>query len=335
LVAATPALPSALTSASPRILVLGDSVTWGQGLLPNQKMHRLLAKMLFDRNGIEPEILHYAHSGAVVGFVNGAQMPPGPSQPWWPREIPNPYPTVREQLDQVALDHPDWRYDAIVVAAGINDVDVRKIFNPTTSTATIANLCARYCDGAMQLLLDAIQQRFVAANPSVKVIVLGYYPVLSDASDIPSVASVAEALVRETISPPHPSANLQAYTYTFSLRDILVRNSLAFRDASLSNLQSAVAAANAKWGANNFQFVDPHIADAEAAFTQSPLIWGLTKNLDDAEDPVLNDRIEYCNYLLQKKPGPDQFTCLRASLGHPNVSGAERYAQQLYPVLTA
>ena len=126
-VAATPALPAALMTASPRILVIGDSVTWGQGLLPSQKIHRLLAKMLFERNGIEPQMLHYAHSGAIVGYAGGAPVASGPYQPWWPREIPNAHPTVLEQLTLVSQDHLDLRYDAIIVSASINDVDVRTI----------------------------------------------------------------------------------------------------------------------------------------------------------------------------------------------------------------
>lgn len=162
---------------------------------------------------------------------------------------------------------------------------------------------------------------------------LGYYPVLSWNSTIPSVLSVAEALARDTISPPKPS-KISAYAHTLSLRDTLIGNSLTFRDASRSDLHSAVVDANAKLSVSNFIFVDPMILDTEAAFTPTPLIWGLSKNLDDSQDPVLNDRIEYCENLLQKH-GIDRFTCLRASLGHPNVQGAQRYAQRLFEALSA
>lgn len=158
LVAATTALPTALMSASPRILVVGDSVTWGQGLLPSEKMHRLLARMLFDRDGVEPQILNYAHSGAIVGFVNGVPTSPLSPSGWWPPEIPRAYPTVLEQLLQALSDHPDARYDAIIVSASINDVSVQTIFNPTTQPDVITSRCAQYCHDAMVQLLTVIHQ---------------------------------------------------------------------------------------------------------------------------------------------------------------------------------
>jgi|SRR5580698_2446833 lysophospholipase L1-like esterase len=60
LAATVPILPGSMMFATPRILVLGDSVTWGQGLNANQKMQKQLAAMFYYQNGVEPQILSYA-----------------------------------------------------------------------------------------------------------------------------------------------------------------------------------------------------------------------------------------------------------------------------------
>lgn len=336
LLASLPMIPAGMMFASPRILVLGDSVTWGQGLLPSEKMHSLLASMLFARNGVEPDVLHYAHSGATIGFAGETPTPLVAVPGWWPREIPRANPTLYEQCLQVATDHPDQRFDVVILTGGINDVGVRTIFNPATTAEQIQRLSAQYCRAAMESLLAEMHARFVVANPSVKIIVLGYYSVLSGKSKIPSIYKVLEVLAQETINPPKPKPGLVAYNSelaALSLQQRLIANSVAFRDASALDLSAAVTAANANFQANNFLFIDPTITDDEAAFTATPLIWGLNEN-EKPQDPVYNDRLAYCRNLLREKPGIDRFTCDRASLGHPNIHGAQRYAAVLFSALT-
>jgi hypothetical protein len=184
-----------------------------------------------------------------------------------------------------------------------------------------------------------LRSQYVAANPAVKIVVLGYYPVLTDQSDIPNVSDVLKALARETVNPPQPHGFLvkeqMEWGIDWDLRKILVRNSLAFRDASRGDLSSAVAAANAKGTNQPFFYVDPMIADDEAAFAPSALLWGLQPGTEVSIDPVYHDRIRYCRDLIGEPPGIDQFKCERASLGHPNIGGAVRYAQSIFSAVAA
>lgn len=324
--------------SSPRILVLGDSVMWGQGLEENEKIHRVLARLLFSQNGFEPSVLHYAHSGATIGYIGGAVAHAIPAPGWWPAEIPIASPTLHDQCNQVAADHPDERFDIVLLTGGINDVKVQNIFNPGTTIQQINDLSAKYCNGAMTSFLGELRSRYLAANPNIKILVLGYYSVLSSDSDVPDIFDVAKALAKEAINPPKPQIGAKLTTANakaFNLQEKLIENSLAFRSASQANLANAVQNANLGLATPNFFFVDPMILDTEAAFTPNALIWGLRKSDETPEDPLYNDRLAYCANLLQEKPGIDRFTCDRASLGHPNVAGARRYAQKIFTFLSS
>ena len=254
-----PILPATFVPAGRRILVIGDSVTWGQGLRDSQKMHTLLARQLYAKDGLEPTVLHYACSGATIGYKDHKPAPSVEVPGWWPREIPESDPTLYEQCLQVNADHLDRRFDLIILAGGINDVSVQTIFNPMTSVKDIQTACQTWCYGAMSDLLGFIRSTYVSANPQVRVMVLGYYSVFSSKSHLPDIADLLETFVIELINPPtleqQRAAELEVGP--LDLAGLLIRNSTAFRDESLKALDQAVTDANAKGGAN-FTFVDPH-----------------------------------------------------------------------------
>ncbi len=333
--AGLPLLPVAMHYASPRILVIGDSVTWGQGLLPSEKMHVLLAQKLFAQNGVEPLVAHYARSGAKIGYDNGQPTQSTPSAPWEWREVPEPSPTLREQCDRAATDHPDKHWDYIILCGGINDVGVETIFWPATTEATITGLCERYCNDAMSRLLDQLADEYVSVNPAVKVIVLGYYSVLSEESHLPSeITKAVEALSHRAPTLLDVLKDEVSRSRGVSPQNALVSNSQTFYQASRSNLQAAVAAANTK--TNTFLYVDPAIAPPQAAFTNDEFIFGL-KGLGP-EDDVASYREQYCKMLYRLsvvKPSDavNQFVCDRASVGHPNRFGAARYADVIWAAL--
>lgn len=312
-------------------------MAWGQGLLPEQKIHSVFAQMLYQQHLVEAEVLHYAHSGATIGFENGTPTPPVTVPRWWPREIPQANPTIYEQCELAKADHPDQRFDYIILAGGINDVNVTTIFWPWTSVDEIYSRSHRYCRDAMLALLTNLRSRYVAANPYVKVIVLGYYPVLTAVSAIPNVWDVIRALIFENVDWWRRREQLMSQSVVsagyWDAEKNLVRNSIAFRDASREDLDSAVSAANAAGSTANFLYVDPYIADNEAAFADNALLWDLLPKTEIPHDPIYDDRIQYCTYLLRNQH-VEPFTCERASVGHPNIQGAVRYANKIFAAVS-
>jgi lysophospholipase L1-like esterase len=337
----TPA-PAAVAQRLPsRILVLGDSVTWGQGLRDPQKMHNLLAAQIFRATGRAPYVAFYAHSGAIIG----ATARPSTQAPWWPREIPSPHATVLEQIELVFAEELDPRFDLIIVDGGLNDVDVHYVFNPNTAPADVTKAATQHCGPDMVKLLGTIRDRFTIGGLLPQVFVLTYYPIVSSKSVFPSLLKAGAVLGWEAISPPNPppanglvaSQTEHHLSVQQSIAAKLVANSMAFRTASLNAHTMAVATANAVDSGSHFVLIDPQISESESAFTSPmPLIWGLDKDIKP-EDPVLPDRIVYCDLELKQYMHGilDAGICRRASVGHPNVAGASRYADVMFATLQA
>src|SRR5690348_5986491 len=102
LITSEPAMPTF------KIVVLGDSVTWGQGLLDDEKMHNLVAEGL--GVGI-PDVTLLAHSGAVIGVGLNTAVP-GVNG-----EVPVSYPTIVQQCQGFSDDIQG--VDLVIVNGGI------------------------------------------------------------------------------------------------------------------------------------------------------------------------------------------------------------------------
>src|SRR5580698_4953428 len=99
-----------------RIVNLGDSVAWGQGLAEADKYDVLV------RAAVAPaaELTRLAHSGATIGTV---LIESGPAD----GEVPVSRPTILDQCNNFT-DSPET-VDLVLVNGGINDVDLRNILN--------------------------------------------------------------------------------------------------------------------------------------------------------------------------------------------------------------
>src|SRR5204863_7668729 len=101
--------------AASKIVVFGDSVNWGQGLLTQHKFSTLARNGLAGA-GTSLTVQMLAHSGATIG-VRGPDTPTRIDS-----EVPVSYPTV---MEQVALYDDDADDVAVVILnGGINDVDI-------------------------------------------------------------------------------------------------------------------------------------------------------------------------------------------------------------------
>lgn len=287
------------------LLAIGDSVCWGQGLLPEHKFGNLVAKKL--AAGLESR----AHSGAVIGA--GADQPNGPQ----PGEVPVSLPTIRHQLGS----YPDIAdVDIVLANGGINDIGVGRILSPWTTQAQVETWTQQHCGRDMTELLTEIGNEL--RKPGAKVAVIGYYPILS--SDSTHFADRMQAQVfLEMHGVATGSASLKVSFDTDLLLSPAIRNCLEFWHRSDQELNGAVAAANQYFkGAPQFIFVQLPFQEENAVFASHPLLWGLTPLLS-AEDEVREEREPACDAAFGDLVGlPKLIQCYRASAGHPNVEGA-------------
>ena len=289
------------------MLVIGDSVPWGQGLLAGQKMHALVRDAIAAQQGPVP-CLQLAHSGAVIGVGSTA------TAPTYDGEVPTSFPTIVQQCEAA----PDTRVDLVILNGGINDIDIRYILNPFTEAADLVDVTHQVCGADMRRLLDRVLARF----PAARVIVTSYYPILSAASHIPLINDFMLTIGM-------PVAPMARFVDADFILERLVRNSTLFYEESTAALQDAIDGANAH-GTGRVFFAAPAFTDENAALAPDAWLFGIHPDLSP-EDPAAAARHVSCDKCLKDWLRREQ--CYRASAGHPNVIGAAQFADAIIAAL--
>jgi lysophospholipase L1-like esterase len=282
------------------MLVLGDSVTWGQGLRDGQKMHDIVRDTLARTKG-PVQCLLLAHSGAVIGVDSGA--PTGACD----GEVPTAFPTILQQCDAA----PDSNVNLVILNGGINDIDIRYILNPFTEQDDLADTTRRFCGKDMAVLLDRALTRF----PAARIVVTSYYPILSPESHV----GLLDDFMLTIGLPIEPITRLIDDNVVY---ERIVSNCELFFDESTKALQGAIAAANAH-APGRAAFAAPPFTEDNAALAPKAWLFGIKEDLSP-EDPVAAARRASCDKCTDDFLRREQ--CYRASCGHPNVTGAQQFA---------
>jgi hypothetical protein len=127
----------ALTMSVERIIVIGDSVAWGQGLAHDDKFANTVAKSLTNNN-LPPEDIH-ARSGAPIG-INLSGNPLDIDDQTARSEVPYDHPTITQQVDNIP--NPE-SVDLVLVSGGINDINMGIILNPDTEHVRLEELARK------------------------------------------------------------------------------------------------------------------------------------------------------------------------------------------------
>ena len=313
---------------APHILVLGDSITWGQGLQPAEKFPELVLQRLSPGASPKQYITRVAHSGAVIGEKPATHTAAATLD----GEIPAGTPTVWQQLYDPRITRP--HYDLIIISACINDVQVKTLLDPLSP-----NLSKRVrddCGRRLTALLSGVRVRFLRGAPKTRVIVMGYYPILSmkslTSARSPNEFQMLEAFLRATA---HPLTAKKGPDLT---RLLIVQRAQQFNALSDASISGSVIAANATKPAQ-FVYARPAIDNDHAAYVDPPgasWIWEVTTRPPHTpmrpEDDVVSQRAAAC---AKRYPKPvDRTFCDIASLGHPNRIGEQRYADAAYKAAT-
>lgn len=164
------------------MLGIGDSVSWGQGLAPHEKHYSLVGNAVKANLG---NIGHYtqvlAHSGAIIGVDATSTNPVADG------EVPLSHPTILEQCDLFIGEK--GKVDLIIMDGGINDVNLRTVLNPFDDTELAALHRTHFLVNSKKLMSKVAED-----YPHAKVIVTGYYPPVSEHSDLSAVEVLLVAL---------------------------------------------------------------------------------------------------------------------------------------------
>jgi lysophospholipase L1-like esterase len=307
-----------------RILALGDSVMWGQGLYPHEKMHQLVAVAIQQANPhlrVRADLM--AHSGSVIGDPTDEEKIER-LEGEYSREVPIPYPTVFQQVERVLRrQRRSHAYDLILVCAGINDVHLKHLLNPADNTVE-QRMVERYY-GRMKALLEKLAISF----PNAQIIVAGYYPFFSAASQRELIALGMAAL-------GFAVGGVVGALGGFVLNMLTVDEIIGRADWFCASVNNAVHAAihelasySPEWGARMY-YADPGFVAENAMFAAKPYLFGINVDMSP-QDPaeIVKGRTAACDEHAPKLDPLERFGCPRASVGHPNPAGAQRYAEAI------
>ncbi len=325
------------------MLVLGDSIMWGQGLNEQHKAWYQVKSWLKENTNRDVRENIEAHSGAVVG-VNDV--------PWSndsPRdgEVSSAVPTVNHELDRALRSYASpAQVDLVLVDGCINDVDIRNLLNAANSTDDVKRMATEKCGIPVQSLLTRVASSF----PSAHVIVTGYFPIISEKT--PN-SLLMQAMTRMFYQPGPKPAKLKRK----NLRERLIAVSRTWYQASDAALGDAVDKVTAELAAKgsrqrvlfveipfapeySFNAPDTHLWGFNASFLRKLLaVLTLGRVTLKTNDETQRQRVSSCNEHYKRPTGETsgqrgtremrRMLCWYASLGHPNRKGSAIYADAI------
>jgi len=287
------------------LAVLGDSVVWGSGLPEEDKSWKLVLGWLEAQLGRRVHQQVLAHSLAVV-----APDPVKDAVPAAWGEIRFQHPSITYQaLSDPRLDAPGPEaIDLLLLDGGINDLNPFNLVLPWRSPQWVRDQAAELCGRKMKALLLPVLDRF----PKARVVVTGYYPVVSSQTSFAGV-----------LAPLLP------------FRPRLIELSAAWRQASGEWLRWAVGEANlhATGPKPRVLYANPEFKPENSYAAPDSFLWTLGEALTDGS-PLGRHRRSECRRLKFWDP-----ICPIDMAVHPNRKGARAYAdaviQALDPFLPA
>jgi hypothetical protein len=334
-----------------QMLVLGDSIMWGQGLKPEKKSWWRVKCWLQEKTGREVKERIEAHSGALIA----AAPTSAPRFISSDGEVNLPFPTVNEQLDHaISFYAKDGsKADLILVNGCANDVGVSNLLNAAASPEAMREAISARCGTDMHNLLRRITDSF----PDAYVLVTGYYRLVSrDTADNPFLRLLVKKLNNERPEARHVSDN--------EMRSRLIALSELWYKDSTASLVKAVDGVNAELHERNspgrVSFVEIEFWPEHSFAASDTLLWNFmfgSTNLSGfrqviiilslgvaaykPNDDVRENRVKSCNETFkppregkeseeEKRTRKDSLLiCRYASLGHPNSMGALIYAEAI------
>jgi hypothetical protein len=325
------------------MLVLGDSIMWGQGLRDRDKFWWRIKNWLQEKTGRRVQERIEAHSGAAIQ-INA------PSESIFTSnngEVNLLTPTINEQVDHALREYGDpSTVDLILVNGCINDVEVTNLLDTSASLEQLETSIREKCGPRMHSLLTKIVKG-----------VTSYYRIVSPKTE-------SNRFTRRLIDKLTSIRTAAGKMSDREMKDRLVANSEKWYQVSTASLAQAVAAVNSDLrqagSSQRVLFAEIEFSPEHAFSAPQTLLWnfkfastnlsGLRKaivilTLGTAaykpDDDVRQARSQACKETYRKpkdkKETKDEkkrrelgeLACRYASLGHPNKMGALVYTESI------
>jgi lysophospholipase L1-like esterase len=325
-----------------QMLVLGDSILWGQGLKTEHKTWHYI-KVWLQRNASRPvEERIEAHSGAVIERNSLTDNLTSSN-----REVNVGLPTINEQIDNALRFYSDPSQVDLVLLSGCgNDVGVQNLLN-ASNVGEVDEMIQAKCGMPMENLL----RRIVTTFPSAQVIVTGYYPFFSEQT---RNDFVLKGLARRFFKTQREGDVRMSSKEVF---ERLKLNSQQWYDTSNTQIAAAVRKVNTEIGQGRIAFARIEFPAAYSFAASQTRLWGFNRSpfrmallflsfgkvLLPSNDDVRKQRSASCDelYKTPENETPEEkrdrkalrLFCRYASLGHPNRKGSLLYADSITNIL--
>lgn len=308
------------------LIVLGDSVSWGQGLPSEEKFSSKVGQWLERRLHRKVNVFMFAHSGAVIGSdptdATEAAYISDPLRAPVPGELPYSYPSITVQRQMAiaqlgAQEIQPSQVDLVLLGGGLNDVDLTTVLNPFRAESDIRQQARDVAGERMKNLVTQVTSDF----PSAKVVLTNYFPIVSTESDLSEIA-VLLAVIGGTLGGPGGVITLPLVT--LPLRNQLAAQSAALNEEITTSWRSIESDSTHQ---GRVAFADVGFTAANAYGAPNSYLWRIANyglNGITPVDPVANERCHQCRVYNHPK-----VYCCHASVGHPNIQGANKYASAI------
>jgi lysophospholipase L1-like esterase len=323
------------------LLVLGDSIAWGQGLRDEHKAWYLVKSWLETTHELQVNQTVLAHSGAVIGT---AGEPGGNLGPVLDGEVNRGLPSINDQIETALRAYADpAKVDLVIVDGCINDLDARRLLNAENTPQSIHELARQKCGPPVEAMLTRITSSF----PNAHVIVTGYYPILSEGT---SRDLVMRALAKRFYTGTARMNDKQ-------LRARLIEISREWYEGSNQMLAGAAKKVDAQLAARGSRqralFAEVNFLPEHSFAASQSRLWGfdaswirkllviltLGRVTLKTNDEQRNQRGTSCKNTFAAQPGETKqqkaarqtriMLCRVAAIGHPNRKGAQMYADAI------
>jgi len=300
-----------------QILVLGDSVIWGEGLQTPDKIHSQVEAY---EKTLHPGMSVYttveAHTGATLSWndpISGTRRD---------GDIPQSYPSIQQQANAAASLPNAGTVDLILLTVCANDVGFKHFLHPQATQSSIQGRVKRYCHDDMTAFLPSLVKQF----PAAKIGVLGYYQGLSLDTTAYFIQIAAVLYGLEDNQGLEPQALAVAIGLNPASVPIVASNAGYFTSQANMQLANAVAAANSSLTSPQIFFADAGFGPTNSANASNAWLFGMSGLIPGPTDSsaALSRREKQCSKVYSKLSF-DYMYCSRASAGHPNETGALQY----------
>jgi len=319
------------------MLVVGDSLISAQGLREKNKFYCLVKEWLQDEvfgASRQVNLKVKAHSGSRIYLhedeIEAYRKTEDDINKFHYPEINLSFPSITAQIDVARKEYEKPEsVNLILLSGGITDVLVANTVNPFISEKKMREFIHKYCNQAMQELLEHTTQTF----PNAAIGVIGYFPVVSTKSDVNQLSKYLFKAVKFPHMLQWTFTNGLSKQFMKILRKNMARRSRIWVSESNRELNEAIAKVNSGFEKPKVIFVESPITEKNCYGTKNTLLWETNKD-NFPNDERYDDRKTECPKALKEIKFHhygklSARLCELAAIGHPNIEGSKAYAEAI------